>query len=1315
MFSCSPHVFPVFSSCSAVFLLKLMLTWSPAEERDSNKLAAVYQVKELRANYVSSISDYVRTIKSCTCFSATSYQKVGRFCANTDWYLELFIIPSTLTKAPVPAEEKQPQSMMPATTMLHCSGRGLMSAPPLDDPPTMPTMVSRLPKFGSRPKSVKRSPAGAQTASADRPFCRAPPPLLHRYPPPMPMGSTTTRAQGGDQRHNNCPPCLCETERIHQSADFVFFEMEERKRVGKGRGFGYPAPPSLSPSPQSSPRTLPVSKGGPAGSRQSQAAFGLLNGSRPTHNRSKPRGGANGSLRPPQSFVRSAGSRPSSGPGSRSGSPLQKKPPASRSHSSDSLGPAASVQLTESDRYRSRSLTQVRPQPSPNLTPSSISSPTTPQAYSGKSPTSSNQAPSRDGSTKSIQSPEGGGRASATPGRSGVSVPSLLPPSALKKPLLPNYISASKPSGISYKLSRPSLIKQSRPVRVTSANDVEEANRGLTARRNSVETPSTTESTPETPETEGLSADPVSQGEVSIVGETLEDMSLSSNSSLDRNDTSQEYMDDFDNLGNGGVGMLLLSAKNDEDDSGLDQSCPRFDDEDKVAVNGVAKATGLCFLDDGVGWAGVRFSGERGEHQLTRRRRSSQPDRTTTTRYEFDKRHHGCPLCPLQGGSSLDLSPSDSCGSGGTYMWDEEGLEPLGGAATTASINTNSNTTHHIGSFDSDLNSIDILNNLDSCDLDEDDLMLDVDVLEDASLHSGVFMCLIPDKVCFGPPQASRTASDGDGMAHMAQWRRRQLCWGTQDAHNDNDSDFQCYKLTEDPGNKRTDTSRDRDLILDLCPPRSPGLGLDVEELAEDCSAVRSQLEHLHRLLLQEDDVNDDTLTTDTLSPETVNSSHSCDSHVQALLQEVQQLREELRSRDRTIAQLTLRLVDRSDGDHQVSLPGDDGADGSTHSDDGDGERERRLADAVERACCVSSCSFPLSSPGSISAPGLTGGGRSPAFPPTSLEKTIADDQLISDSELLTATYWLLIDQSSIDQVSASGLMNVSVRQRAFSERKKVKRRRNFEMTENVRMADGEVLYRRLGVGRAICDNVGVWGAGGVVGGLAGALKALFFLFRSAFRSLVIPGLVVGEAVHSPGWYGGVLTESDVLRDAVSHVVNILPMWLTEYIPSQILHSSHHEDQKPLTDQSPPLTQAPPPASDPASTQPAAAHSTTEGVKDDGKRVSKEEEKGERKGAYSRSLQPPQPSRLRLFTSHAAAATSAKTRAARQQLHEPDSAAAAGLIVFIIIVAVAQLGLGVETETPRPTISPAAFTVSEHKWEHFSALADRQAQILASH
>lgn len=62
-------------------------------------------------------------------------------------------------------------------------------------------------------------------------------------------------------------------------------------------------------------------------------------------------------------------------------------------------------------------------------------------------------------------------------------------------------------------------------------------------------------------------------------------------------------------VGNGGEGILLLSSKNDEDDSGLDQSCARFDD-DQVTVRGVSKAAGLCFLDDGMDWAAMRLGGE---------------------------------------------------------------------------------------------------------------------------------------------------------------------------------------------------------------------------------------------------------------------------------------------------------------------------------------------------------------------------------------------------------------------------------------------------------------------------------------------------------------------------------------------------------------------------------------------------------------------------------------------------------------------------------------------------------------------------------
>ncbi|XP_069373548.1 serine-rich coiled-coil domain-containing protein 2 isoform X2 [Paralichthys olivaceus] len=803
-----------------------------------------------------------------------------------------------------------------------------MSAPPsgLVDTPAMPTMVSRLPKFGSRPKSITAS-NGAPTIPTANAIISAVATSTHltngfyHHPGPMGVNGSVTappsavkkngfirvptsfsmkwrkdnsitedggtyaegewkKGTGGNVGQNRSGNNIHQYYYQRQQGSPMVSQRDAKKSTtssaGKVRGYSPPATSSSSPAPQSSPRTLPVSKLGSPGSKLSQITSRMTNETKRATNglaESRPRTVSNSSLRQPHSFA-----RPGSGPGSRSGSPFQKKPPASRSYSSDSLRAAQPVQLSENDRFRSRSLTQVRQQPLPILT-RSYSNKKTAERGLKESTTAASLAPPRGSLVKSpviSQTPEGGGGGVKASGRSGLSIPSLLPPSALKKPLLPSLGPASKPSGISYKLSRPSLIKQPRPLRVTPASvsgGEQEVNPGL--KSTSENSP---ERSPEAPEPEGLSTEPLFQTEVSIVAETLEDMSLSSASSLDRNDTSQEYMDDFDNLGNGGVGLMLLSSKNDEDDSGLDQSCARFD-EDKAAVNGVTKATGLCFLEDGVDWAGVRLSGDRAQHRLTelsRRRRSSQPD------------YHE------QGGSSLDLSPSDSCGSGGTYMWDEEGLEPLGGSVTSASINTNSNTTHHIGSFDSDVNSIDVLNTLDSGDLEDDDLMLDADFAEDVSL-------------------SDLTSADGDGMSHMAQWRRRQLCWGTQDVH-DNESDLQCYKLAEDPGNKRTDATRDDDLILDFCPSRtsrlSPGpRGVDVEELADDCSAVRAQLENLQSLLLQEDDVDEDTLTTDTLNPETNESPHRSDTQVQALLQEVQHLREELRSRDRTIAQLTLQLT----------------------------------------------------------------------------------------------------------------------------------------------------------------------------------------------------------------------------------------------------------------------------------------------------------------------------------------------------------------------------------------------------------------------
>uniref|UniRef100_A0A096MAE1 Coiled-coil serine-rich protein 2b n=1 Tax=Poecilia formosa TaxID=48698 RepID=A0A096MAE1_POEFO len=709
------------------------------------------------------------------------------------------------------------------------------------DPPAMPTMVSRLPKFGFRPRSqtapAAAAPPGGAAAAAGRTrltngFYHHPGPAGVSVPPSSAKQNGFIRvpcsfsakwrkenAADGDEIMDGEAECKRGKDgnvvQNRSNSQLYFYQHDARKHTT-----------STAAKSKQSVNTCPGSKAGTK---------------------------AIASLRPPQSFVR-LGTRPSSGPASRSGSPLLKKPAASRSHSSDNLGCAASARLTESDRFRSRSLTQVRQQASPTLTRTAASPHTsrpfsTNRAAQRVPPASASQAPPRGSLLKSPVS-------RATSGRAVGGAPSQLPQSALRKPLLPSPTSRS--SGISYKLSRPSLVKQSRPLRAKGTNvcrSDQEVNRGPTRRKDSVETPSSTENSPENspdaPEMEQLSDDLASQGVGSIVGETLEDMSLSSTSSLDRNDISQEYMDDFDNLGNGGVGILLFSSK-------------KLDD-DKDAISTVAKTTGLCFLDDSLDWTSIRLllrSGDKDEHrlnQLARRRKSSQPD------------YHE------QGGSSLDLSPSDSCGSGGTYMWDEEGLEPLGGVTTTASIHTNSNTTHHIGSFDSDINSIDLLNNLDSCDLGDDDLMLDVDFPEDSSLHSAYDRATV---VVHSGRHIWPWMRQKNGRTFWKMWR---------------------FNLFFSVDGEKIGKSYSAQL--------DEALGLDVEELAEDCSAVRSQLEFLQRLLLQEEDLDDDTLTTDTLSPETNDLSHSSDSQVEALLQEVQQLREELRSRDRTIAQLTMQLT----------------------------------------------------------------------------------------------------------------------------------------------------------------------------------------------------------------------------------------------------------------------------------------------------------------------------------------------------------------------------------------------------------------------
>lgn len=139
------------------------------------------------------------------------------------------------------------------------------------------------------------------------------------------------------------------------------------------------------------------------------------------------------------------------------------------------------------------------------------------------------------------------------------------------------------------------------------------------------------------------------------------------------------------------------------------------------------------------------------------------------------------------------------------------------------------------------------------------------------------------------------------------------------------------------------------------------------------------------------------------------------------------------------------------------------------------------------------------------------------------------------------------------------------------------------------------------------------------------------------------------------------------------------PSLLRPCLQLQILHSSSQEEQEPLTHRRPPPppTQAPPPAH-PRSARPESAPdcpdataATTEEAKDCGRGVRKEEDR-ERRGAHTRSLLPPQPSKLRLFLSHtssSAVAAPPRAKAAStsgsSRLPKPKSHWGVGLVTVL--------------------------------------------------
>ncbi|KAI7796547.1 putative serine-rich coiled-coil domain-containing protein 2-like [Triplophysa rosa] len=381
----------------------------------------------------------------------------------------------------------------------------------------------------------------------------------------------------------------------------------------------------------------------------------------------------------------------------------------------------------------------------------------------------------------------------------------------MKKSLLPSF-SSNKPSSLSYRLTRPSLTKYRGTVGARADQNEEEVSKKNKDSENCFDRTSKVESAETTMDKTPYEAEIEHRLGPSL--DVLEDMSFSSSSSLEHNDTSEEYMDDFDNLGNGGE-ILLLSVHKE----GLD--VPGLHEDDSVLItkcNEDSSAASLhSFLSETVDWAGMGL---------------------TAGKDDFESKILS-PVGDFPHGSSLDLSPSVS--SGGTYMWDEEGMEALGGSG------------HPCGSFDSDLNSI-----------------VNTDKL---SLHE---------------------CSETGGFSN--QRRRRQQLWSRHDqfCRESRSGILQSFDGCQGQGLERSGSDH---VTLDE---------LTLNHMALECSSVKVQLLRLNTLLQMKEDGS----VEEILEAQTPDSTDQCllEEKVTLLLKEVQELKNELRNKEKMITELTQQM-----------------------------------------------------------------------------------------------------------------------------------------------------------------------------------------------------------------------------------------------------------------------------------------------------------------------------------------------------------------------------------------------------------------------
>ncbi|XP_032122823.1 serine-rich coiled-coil domain-containing protein 2 isoform X2 [Sapajus apella] len=357
------------------------------------------------------------------------------------------------------------------------------------------------------------------------------------------------------------------------------------------------------------------------------------------------------------------------------------------------------------------------------------------------------------------------------------------------------------------------------------------------------------------------------------LSDDVDDISLSSLSSSDKNDLSEDFSDDFIDIEDSNRTRITpeeMSVKEEKH-----ENVPPQDvfDSPKENVKALSKTNE---------WIDISVS-----------------DRSECTKHASGN-NFVSPDTDYRAGSSFELSPSDS--SDGTYMWDEEGLEPIG-------------NVHPVGSYESsEMNSIDILNNLESCDLEDDDLMLDVDLPEDASLEN--VECDNMNR--FDRPDRNvRQPQEGF-------WKRPPQRWSGQEHyhlshpdhyhhHGKNDlsrgSPYRESPLGHFESYGGMPFFQAQKMFVDV-PENTVILDeMTLRHMVQDCTAVKTQLLKLKRLLHQHDgsgSLHDIQLSLPS-SPEPEDGDQAYKN--EDLLNEIKQLKEEIKKKDERIQLLELQLA----------------------------------------------------------------------------------------------------------------------------------------------------------------------------------------------------------------------------------------------------------------------------------------------------------------------------------------------------------------------------------------------------------------------